>query len=585
MEPRKSPFTPQTYARAINSLQGRSAATSVFPGNSYIDIAAWMRQDRSIFEPVQSEEDGTLFAPKSAQPHDLVVVYNVGEKKWDVQHYSQEQHKDFFAAKCVPPLGSGQVVFIRGFISPRWMSVLGSKYSIDPEFFRRHMDFLSVGIERHTFSLPSVISSSNNIIRLCVSTLLDRDDFGGQNLRSQRLDNSAELATYKIRQLGSTRVRCGDSLVREYSTVCLRFSVIEQWISICTTRTDGGWAVIAWMDQGRPLKQSPPGPWQHHIDANAIPLPVLQHHPKMAFRTTKNRLEPDANKDLPQSTAVLPLQYDSLVALVDLARRGPQDPLSMCIPLFAHAAFSEVQFLNLMESRIQIQINHIAQEISDDTLGTLQYFTNILNRHTQQLKDSARALRKLVERSNQGFNSPIPETPTPNGAAPTGPGLETHRPAAETKAARSFGLSGSSGTFTANGLLEDYAHLHARCVDLSEMCTRGITLAMNKATIDESRKAIEQSEQVKKLTLLATLFIPLSFASSLFGMNIDMLGGPVSFWWFFVLCAPLILFAYVVYLWDLQALRRCLLWLWARGREVQLDRTIGTKEKDPGHIV
>jgi hypothetical protein len=201
-----------------------------------------MRQDRSIFDSKKPGEGGILFASKSAQPYHLVVVYNIAEKKWDVQHYSQEQHEDFFAAKSVPALSSGQVVFVRGFISPAWVSVLGSKYNIDPEFFRRHMDFLSVSTERHAYSLPSLVSSSNNIIRLCVSTLFQRDDFGGQDLRSQRLDQSTKLAAYKVQQLGSTKVCCGDSLVREYSTLCSRFSLVEQWISLCITKVNGGWA-------------------------------------------------------------------------------------------------------------------------------------------------------------------------------------------------------------------------------------------------------------------------------------------------------------------------------------------------------
>lgn len=115
------------------------------------------------------------------------------------------------------------------------------------------------------------------------------------------------------------------------------------------------------------------------------------------------------------------------------------------------------------------------------------------------------------------------------------------------------------------------------------MCTQGITLAMNKATIEESRKAIEQSERVKKLTLLATLFIPLSFSSSLFGMNIDLLGqNAVAFWWFFVLCVPITLFAYIFYLWDFQVVRRYWLKFWKACRGVRQDIT---NEKDPSRIV
>ena len=564
-----------------------------------------MLQDRNLLNPARLEDDAILFASNAKQPHDLVVIYNSGERKWDVQSYRQEQHEAFYTTTSVPAGESGQIVFIRGFISPSWVSVIGSKYNIDPEFFRRHMDYLSASVERHSYSFPSLSSSSNNIFRLCVSTLLHRDNFGGQDLQSQRLNQSIELAAYKIQQLGSNRVSCGDSVVREHSTLCSSFSVIEQWISLCITKTNGSWAgkrrcyrqekhlliynpVIAWMDQGRPLEQSPPGPWTSHIESMATPLPVLQHHPRMAFRTTKNRLDPHANAsaEVHQSTAILPLQYDSLIALVDLARRAPQDPLSMCIPLFAHAAFSEVQFLNLMETKIQIQINTIAEGIPADTLGTLQFFYNILNRHTQQLTDSTRALCKLAERSSQELDGIKPEIPMSKSAVPPGLGMGTRQQSSETETIRNVESNSCDGAFTTNGLLEDYEQLQVRCVDLSKMCTRGITLAMNKATIEESRKAIEQSERLKRLTLLATLFIPLTFTSSLMGMNIDLLGqNAVRFWWFFVLCIPVTLFTYITYLWEWGVLRRCWVRFWKRCFGVRRDMTAERIEKDPSHIV
>jgi hypothetical protein len=234
--------TPENYARAIISLSRRYSSTSAFPGNNYVDIREWLLQDRSLLNSARPEEDDILFASSSEQPHDLVVVYNSGDKKWDVQQYSQEQYDAFYDATSVPAAGLGQLVFIRGFISPSWVSTIGSKYNIDPEFFRRHMDFLSASIDRHAYSFPSLASSSDNIFRLCVSTIFHRDDFGGQDLPSQRSDQSIELEKYKIQQLGSNRVCCGDSVVREYSTVCPCFSVMEQWISLYIAKTDRGWA-------------------------------------------------------------------------------------------------------------------------------------------------------------------------------------------------------------------------------------------------------------------------------------------------------------------------------------------------------
>ncbi|CAG8189722.1 unnamed protein product, partial [Penicillium nalgiovense] len=94
------------------------------------------------------------------------------------------------------------------------------------------------------------------------------------------------------------------------------------------------------------------------------------------------------------------------------------------------------------------------------------------------------------------------------------------------------------------------------------------------------------SARLKKLTLLATLFIPLTFSSSLLGMNIDLLGqNAVRFWWYFVLCVPITLFAYIIYLWDFQVLRRCWVRFWKRCRDVRRDLTVGRSDKDPSHIV
>ncbi|KAM5431187.1 putative pseudouridine 5'-phosphatase [Microsporum canis] len=587
METKKASITPENYTRAIISLSRRYASTSAFPGNNYVDIGEWMLQDRKLPNSAKSEEDISLFASKSEQPHDLVVIYSSGEKRWGIKQYSQEQHETFSTSTSVRNEEAlGQIIFIRGFISPSWVAAIGSKYNIDPEFFRRHMDFLSASVLRHSFSFPSLASSSNNIFRLCVSTILHREDFGGQDLQSQRSEQSTGLRNYKLRQLGSTRICCGDSLVREYSTVCSSFSVIEQWISLCIVKTDKGWTVVAWMDQGRPLEQSPPGPWTSHFSAQATPLPILQHHPKMAFRTTTNRLDPGANAsaEVVQSTAVLPLQYDSLLALVDLARRARNDPLFMCIPLFTHAAFSEVQFLNLMESSIQIQINAIAGGIPADVLGTLQFFSEILNRHAEQLKDSIRALHKLAERSSQVLKA---DNLMFQGVTPPSLGQNSHRQSLRTDGARTIEPSSSDNAFRPRSLLEDYEQLYDRCIDLSKTCTRGITLAMNKAAIEESHKAIEQSERLKKLTLLATLFIPLSFTSSLLGMNIDLLGQKaVKFWWFFVLCIPITLLAYTFYLWDFRTLKNIRRSLWKRCRHIRELATGATaSEKDQSHVV
>ena len=228
-----------------------------------------MLHDEMLFGAVGKEGQATPFLCTSEQRHDLIVVYTSGGKRWQVQNYGQEQHEEFSETVSAPPESiAGQIVFIRGFISPSWVCALGSKYNIDPEFFRRHMDFLSAGVGGHAYSLPSLASSSHNIVRLCVSTILNRDDFSGKNLQSQRFDHRVDMETYRIQQLASTRMCCGDSMVREYSTLCSRFSVVEQWISFCIAKTESGWT-------GKSLTAHFPGsfcgsPTIRHVDLSHV---------------------------------------------------------------------------------------------------------------------------------------------------------------------------------------------------------------------------------------------------------------------------------------------------------------------------
>ncbi|KAK8232500.1 hypothetical protein HDK90DRAFT_512420 [Phyllosticta capitalensis] len=61
----------------------------------------------------------------------------------------------------------------------------------------------------------------------------------------------------------------------------------------------------------------------------------------------------------------------------------------------------------------------------------------------------------------------------------------------------------------------------------------------------ESTKAIQQAEQVKKLTQLAFCFIPLSFVCGIFGMNVNELAN-ISLWVWGTTSASLLLIVYIV---------------------------------------
>ncbi|KAH7136106.1 hypothetical protein B0J11DRAFT_178657 [Dendryphion nanum] len=66
------------------------------------------------------------------------------------------------------------------------------------------------------------------------------------------------------------------------------------------------------------------------------------------------------------------------------------------------------------------------------------------------------------------------------------------------------------------------------------------------ASLEESRIGIQQTHSVKRLTQLAFIFIPLSFLTSAFGMNIDVLSGNGAKWWTVLIGALIVYFVLAV---------------------------------------
>ena len=319
------------------------------------------------------------------------------------------------------------------------------------------------------------------------------------------------------------------------------------------------------MDQGKDLMISPHGPWTSHLLAKSSAFPIVQHHPKMTVRNTVSIFPqaasgapntsqsglpyPGPRPSLPQSGSLLPLEYDSLLALVDLGRRSSAEPVLALIPLFVHAAFSEVQFLNLLDIQIAGEVDALASDACHGSLQKLQYLSRILERHSANLRNCIRAISILFEPqgSPSSGERQWKDCKSPN------PGSEIDN---EADGGTHPTVNLAPGTFTVKGLMEDYQELLSRSIQLTERCTMGIQTMMNKAMVLESQKAIEQAERVKKLTLLASFFIPLSFTASFFGMNLEIFGqGSLAIWWFFVLGLPVTVLAQVYYVWNAQKVK------------------------------
>lgn len=286
---------------------------------------------------------------------------------------------------------------------------------------------------------------------------------------------------------------------------------------------------IVWLDIGKDLTQGPWGPWMvtrygHGPKRNRATFPVMQHHHKMTLRQgaiesilASEKVPPTGlyseGTKMPQSAALLPFEFEKLLD----TRIANCDAFYAVHHIFQHVAFAEVQVLNLLEEKIEDEMGVlIVERDQSHSIENLQFFSVFLDHHLHQISDTLR----IVKRKGH------PTWPSQTGRC---------EPASS----------------AASVLVEDFESLLARALDLRKRCTEGMGVMMNRAVVAESRKAIEQAERLKRLTLLASFFIPLSFTTSLFGMNFKEFGqGHLSAWLFAVVSIPVLVVSYFAYAWE-----------------------------------
>jgi hypothetical protein len=95
-------------------------------------------------------------------------------------------------------------------------------------------------------------------------------------------------------------------------------------------------------------------------------------------------------------------------------------------------------------------------------------------------------------------------------------------------------------------LLRDYDELSVRCQSLLRRCEAASGLLINRISIEEARRSVDQAELVSRFTRLAFVFIPLSFVASVFGMNVSEIQGNFPSIWTFFLVATIISMASLI---------------------------------------
>lgn len=264
-------------------------------------------------------------------------------------------------------------------------------------------------------------------------------------------------------------------------------------------------------------------------------VPTIRHRPGLALRSKKYSLPQEEYGDLAQVAPLLPKDYGRFLN-TDLMKI---DPFYALHELFDFSASSKLQFLNLIDEKLNRDTSCATLAEETPSLSNLLYNRDLLREQVHRLKEN-------IETIKCRGGSQFPHA-----------SIESEL--------------GKKANEANDALLRDFEYLLNKAEDLSHRCLSATGVIMNNANIEESKKAIVQAEKISKVTLLAFFYVPLSFTSSFFGMNFRQFGTSTSLgiWVWFAVSAPMLFLSFIFFKWDVpafikQSLRPGQMKLWFR---------------------
>jgi hypothetical protein len=217
----------ENYEKAVAAHVRQKSSHSLLPHPNFQWFAEFLQGQQ---ENVAKGSTDTIIDHVFATVHDYESSCQRGSRMTELPG---EEALDQLVGHPRPENGSGQLIFLSGFPISKWLKVVGSQYGIDPEFFRRHMEF-KIPTEKF-FDLPSLPSSNDNLLKLSITTI-------GLHTRTTSRKETGADDLRKHWEGVKSRDRVGESIVRRFNWHFDRYFSIEQHLSICVVpQREGGW--------------------------------------------------------------------------------------------------------------------------------------------------------------------------------------------------------------------------------------------------------------------------------------------------------------------------------------------------------
>lgn len=521
--------SPEAYVEAIRAFSQLSQDEHLSCGGHYRELAL-------LFQPPSLASTTAAYSATGNSVSDsfcFVTAVEISQLESGEQQRQVRELSSPRAFSSAPQIGPNcsQLIFLKGYPSHDWLRTLGATFRVDPEFWRRHHALgSSQNIEYH--DLPPLRSFSSRTAQLRINTIFNRHDaVTRQEVETWRVESFDRVRRHHVDVERNSSV--GDSIVRQIHAHSESIFTIEQNISCTIVTKNGGWAALVWQDIGKPLSSSiidsdNHGPGHNHVRKRAdFCVPIIQHTPKAALyeyrpaaggsansllgsplRNGPGTMEPRTGSAT-QSSSFLPAQYGKSLKLSAM-RASPLYALS---DVFRHSACSSNQKVNMLHIHADEALRRAHRDESL-SLADLRFIKKVLDDHAAYLRE----VIAFLEGATAAWIIQQPQLEQAASSLGVVGASSTNGKKAGAGAGEKKMISDVTET-TQRELFEDFRHLLHRVEKLADRCKDGTDIILSGAQLRESQKAIDQAEEVKMLTKLVFIFAPLSFLTSVFGMN------------------------------------------------------------------
>lgn len=278
---------------------------------------------------------------------------------------------------------------------------------------------------------------------------------------------------------------------------------------------------MVWLDAGSSLADSPDGPWNESPRAHLYTEfdPAIHYKPGIALRTHGlGDSESDAPRPfarpavMAQSSTLLSKSYGRSLN----TRSMCSDPMYALDEVFRLAATSEAHFFETIATKLNGETDDtfvLGSMYSVEAQANLDYFHRLLERHTQANYET---LTFLQNRDMLDW------------------------PHSQSKKA----------DMALKRLEQDFQYLYQTGKRLQVQCERAMDFMMGAANIAEAQRGLELNRRVFRFSVLVAMYVPLSYTSSIFGMNFVVLNGPWGVTVWTLVTVPIFILSLAVMYWD-----------------------------------